>query len=665
MKFLALLMATLSVECAAVNGAIFIDTNSYHLRSGATAEWEEFAGKTPHGKRLDLRFNAQRNSGEATLLLRQHNVKLDWAVELNGRKLKSLFLMEEPLVWHMAIPPGTLRSGANTLSVIPPKENDDIVVSDFRIEPRPAAELLSDSAVEITVTDLPSRITVTDARGYLVALLPGVAVRPGVAYTADGKAKLGLMPGEYTVFASRGFEYNLVTQRVVLTKAKTTTVQFQLRREVATPGLVAADTHIHSFTYAKHGDATIEERMLTLAGEGIELPISTEHNMLVDFTQHATRAGVSAYFTPVIGCEVTTKAGHFNVFPIAAGSTVPDHNLTDWPKLMQSIRATPGVQVAILNHPRDVHSGFIPFAETNLNPITGENLRGFEFTFDGVELINSGALRSDLMQVYSNWFALLNFGYRFVGVGASDSHDVSRFIVGQGRTYIRCNDADPGKLDVEEAMSNLRRGRASVSLGLLPLLRVDERFEPGDLAKPSSDELRVDVTVLGPSWVKADRLELFQNGLKLREQTSIELNKSITWAIRRPLHDAHLIAIASGPGVTSPHWAIPRPYQASSQKWNPRVFGSTNPVWVDADNDGQFTSSRGYAQRLIKKLGPEPSKLLPALKEYDATVAIQAASLCRAAGKDIQSAEFHKVLKDTAEAVRSGFEAYTKNLQIR
>ena len=42
-------------------------------------------------------------------------------------------------------------------------------------------------------------------------------------------------------------------------------------------------------------------------------------------------------------------------------------------------------------------------------------------------------------------------------VGASDSHDVGRFLVGQARTYIRCKRGTPGDVDVQEAVANLFR----------------------------------------------------------------------------------------------------------------------------------------------------------------------------------------------------------------
>src|SRR5438445_2226488 len=86
-----------------------LDERRYHLRSGAEPEWEEFVGKVPHGRRLDIRFTAKANQSEATLLIRQSDVKQDWNVEVNGKRLGKLFLMEAPLVLALPLPAGLLQ----------------------------------------------------------------------------------------------------------------------------------------------------------------------------------------------------------------------------------------------------------------------------------------------------------------------------------------------------------------------------------------------------------------------------------------------------------------------------------------------------------------------------------------------------------------------------
>ena len=334
---------------------------------------------------------------------------------------------------------------------------------------------------------------------------------------------------------------------------------------------------------------------------------------------------------------------------------------------MKAIRALPGARVIVLNHPRDVHDRFIPFAETNFNAATGENLRGFEFGFDAVELINSGALRSDWRQVYHDWFGLLNYGYRIIGVGASDSHDVSRFIVGQGRTYIQCQNDTPAALNIDLACENLRHGRALVSLGLLTQMKIDDRFTVGDLATGLGENILVTITVLAPTWISADHVELYANGALLREQAIQPNSKGaekavIRWTMPRPIHDVHLVAIATGPGVTSPHWAIPRPYQPTSRVWEPRVIGSTNPIWVDGDRDGKFTPARAYAKGVVQQHGSDPAKLVPALAAFDEAVAAQAASLCQAAGMDVRSLEFARHLQTATDAVQKGFANFVRTI---
>ena len=649
-----------------------LDRAQYHLRSGDEPEWAEFIGKIPRGRRLDLSFTGASNRTESTLLIRQSDVKLDWPVELNGKRLGKLFLLEQPLVWSLRIPPAGLREGSNTLSILPPKENDDILVSDFKLDER-ALEQTFDATLEVRVTDRtshaasPCRITVTDDQGALAPLYPSagqtLAARPGVVYTPDGVARLRVPPGRYTVYASRGFEYGVSRRRVSVASGKTRQVGLQIEHEVPTEGLVSCDTHIHTFTHARHGDATLDERMLTLAGEGLELPISTEHNVLIDFAEAAVRMGVAARFTPVLGCEVTTSAAHFNVFPIQPGASPPDAREQSWPKLMASLRSLPGAQLIVLNHPRDEHNYFIPFAATNFNAVTGQPRSDLEFSFNAVELINSGALRSDWRQVYGDWFALLNSGLRVTGVAGSDSHDVSRFIVGQGRTYIRCHDSDPGRLDIAEACRSLREGRALVSLGLLTDLTVDGKFHVGDLATGLGKTLLVTVEVLGPAWTQVDRVELFANGIRIQNERIQARGRGgekarVRWELERPAHDAHLVALASGPGVTSPHWAIPRPYQPSSLVWEPRVLGSTNPIWVDGDGDGHFTPARAYAQSILQQTGPDPAKLFPALAGYDEAVAAQAAGLVQALGKEVRSQEYARYLNEAPAAVQRGFRAF-------
>jgi hypothetical protein len=395
------------------------------------------------------------------------------------------------------------------------------------------------------------------------------------------------------------------------------------------------DTHIHTLEWSGHGDASVAERALTLAGEGIELAVATEHNRPADYSAALAMTGLAQEVTAVRGNEVTTSCGHFNVFPASEA-------------------------VAILNHPHDTHSAFTPFARANFNAATGAS-RGLAHAFSAMEVVNSGAMRSDWMEPIRSWFALLNRGLRITPIGASDSHDVSRFIVGQGRTYVRTADAQPGRIDVDDAVASIVAGRVVVSLGLFAQVRMGAAG-PGDLVSVR-DVSAVQASVYGPTWIHADRVTLFING---REQAHTVVHRGasssvekavVAWPLPRRDHDYFVVVIASGPGVTDPSWAIPRPYQPTTTTWTPVVFGLTAPVFVDADGDGVFTSARGYAQRLVDSHA-RVSDLFAALAGHDDVVSSHAAELIEARGVPLDSDAVQTALAGAAPEVRAGIAAY-------
>ncbi len=619
-----------------------VDARRLHLGRTGQFEWEAFKDRAVDAERLEVRFEAKVNATEQTLRLWQRDVKLTWPVLLNGRKLGALVTAETAMESLLAIPAGALRDGQNVLSIEAPPGLDDIEVGPVFIAAKPMTEVMSGAQMDVTVTDgetgsgLPCRLTLTRADGTLQPLraepVAEVAVRIGVIYTRNGKAMLSLPPGDYILHAGRGFEWSVERVVISLRAGETKPVALQLRREVPTVGWIAADSHIHTLTHSGHGDAKIEERMLTIAGEGIELAVATDHNHHTDYAPSAASMGVAKRFTPVIGNEVTTKHGHFNAFPVEAGARVVNPKEEDWAKLLPEIRATPGVKVITLNHPRDLHSGFIPLGGMQFNPKTGRHRQADALDIDAMEVVTSAAMQSDIHLLYRDWFALLNRGHRVAAVGSSDSHDVNRFILGQGRTYVATKDADPTNLDLDEVWRSYKEGRLLVSLGLLTQLKVNDKFTVGDLATGLAESIKVEATVFGPAWTKADRIELFANGILIREQKIEDDHRAgekarIVWQIPKPAHDVHLVVIATGPGVTEPFWEIPRPYQPSSKTFVPRVIGSTNPIWLDADGDGRFEPAFAIAQRLIQESGGDRAKLQEALKKCDEAVAVQVESL--------------------------------------
>jgi hypothetical protein len=649
-----------------------------HLRIEGEREWDTFPDK-PDATSLTLTFSAKKNQTPFTLRLRQQDIKQTWDVRLNGKDLARLIRDENDMIVYFSIARGMLRDGDNTLAIEPQKRAppDDVRIGEVWLDPRPISEVLSESSITLEVRDarsgafLPARLTILSNQGASLQSVGAEsndhrAVRPGTLYTSTGKATFGLPAGDYTIYAGRGFEYSLASVKVSLRPGESTSKQFTLRREVPTEGYVACDTHVHSLTHSGHGDATVEERMITLAAEGIELPIATDHNVHIDHGPFAKAMKVRQYFTPVIGNEVTTRVGHFNIFPVQPGAKIPDYRSSDWKTIFAEIYKTPGVKICILNHARDLHSGVRPLGPKWHNALVGQNLDGRLLQANAMEVVNSAAIQTDPLQLFHDWMALLNRGHLLTPVGASDSHDVARHFVGQGRTYIRCDDRDPGNIPIAQAVNHFIQGQVMVSYGLAVEMTVETKYHSGELAHLPDDTVHVEARVLGPHWTRADRIELFANGKKIREEKIPEELRDLPvgvkwqggWVLDRPEHDVHLVAIATGPGVEGLYWKTAKPYQPMSSQWTPRVIGCSGAIWLDGDSNGRPTPAYDYARQLVAAAGNDLPRLFTSLAGYDRAVAAQAASLYAGEGTALSGVEFETALKKASREVREGFLAY-------
>lgn len=667
-----LLLATCWTPLLSANELV-LTSRLHHLRNEQTREWSSFPQQA-EANSLDLSFKLPSKPTDSTLRLRQQDVKQIWKVAINGKMIDKLQQDENDMVRYFAVPANVLQPGNNqlTISTSSKRGADDIRVGEISLFDQPRTMVLSDGEVTIRVVDtdgkqLPCRLTILNQSGALSGVgaqsSTTLAVRPGVVYTANGLARLGLQAGSYQIIAGRGFEWGIDSASLTIRKGSHEKLTLTIHREVPTEGLASCDTHVHTFTYSRHGDATMEERIITTAGEGIELPIATDHNLQIDYRPVLQRLQMEKYFTPVIGNEVTTSVGHFNIFPVPAEAPLPDHRLTTWPEIIASIRKVPKVQAIILNHGRDLHSNVRPLGPANHIAVTGENLHGWGFGANAMELINSGATQTDIMQLVHDWFGLLNRGYRVTPVGCSDSHDVGRHFIGQGRTYIRCADSDPGKIPVDQAVSSFLAGRVVVSYGLLTTIRINERYSMGDLV-PARKPVQVEVTVLGPSWTRASVVELYANGKQIKKAV-ITANKQAgikwkgNWQLPPFKHDVHLVAVARGPGIESLHWPTAKAYQPTSPDWTASVFSCTGATWLDVDGDGKPTSAYQYAQQLVKQTKGEIKPLLTQLANFDAAVAAQVASLLQAKTPGILlQDDFQQALTQASETVRQGMQAY-------
>lgn len=641
------------------------------LRSGEKREWDTF----PEGSQPAIfkhTFNWKEASKPGTLRLSQHNVKQRWQVEVNGEKVAVLHRDENPLTAYWEVDSKFLRDGENTLTVQnterKPRGSDDILVGRVELIDRPLDKVLNEATLSVNVTEtkqhnpIPSRITIINEHGELQMVgaesNDHLAVRTGTVYTSTGQATFGLPAGKYTIFAGRGFEYSLTKRELTVKAGNKVTLNLEIERQVDTTGFIACDTHVHTLTNSGHGDSSVQERMITLAAEGIELPIATDHNVQIDHRSFAKEMNVSQYFTPVVGNEYTTSVGHFNIFPLSATEPPPNHKLDNWPDIFEELNRTAKPPVIILNHARDVHGGTTPFGPKNHLAIVGENLHGWPIGFNAMEVINSGATQTDPRQLFLDWMNMLNAGHRVTPVGSSDSHDVTRYTVGQGRTYIRSTDTNAGKISVDGAVKNFLDGDVNISYGLFTTLDLHE-------AAANDDHVILNIETQSPYWIHPTEVSVFANGREIflvpNDKTgSISWKKSVR--LPKPKHDVFYVAIATGPGIEQPYWRTALPYQPDSISTKTYVIGCSGAKWFDADGDGKITSAREYAEQLFSAAGKDLPKALRLFEEgmFDSAVGAHLAHTFRKNGGSLASKEFQSGIRSTVPGIRDGFNDYLR-----
>ena len=671
----------------AVAVELILEPRMRHLRNAEPREWTEFPEKA-EATDLTYTFEVTETFRPQTLRLRHRDLRRDWIISLDGQLLIRVPQGDQDATTFWPLPAEKLRPGKHELKIATKdKTPDDVMFGELRLDTRTKAEMLGEATVEVEVTSpktgtfaggaIPCRLTIVDKRGTLMTtgIEPEsrLAIRPGVIYTLDGKAKFTVPAGKYVLYASRGFEYSVAEMKLELKAGEVVRPKLTITKEVNL-WWHSCDTHVHTVTHSGHGDCTAAERLVTLAGEGLEMAIATDHNKTVYYNANGDKPGWTtigrlksggkiepAFETYLIsGSELTTKIGHFNVFPLDPTKPPLDSSATTWTDIGATIEKVGGNPIVILNHARDVHNGFRPFAPERHISVAGEDVAGWELPANAMEVVNSGSTQSDPWQLFHDWFGLLNRGRSITPIGSSDSHDVARYIVGQGRTYL--SSSDDGTYD--DGLGPIRDGNVLCAMGLLCETSINGSSQELQIA--NADSYRVEVNVLGPSWVQADEIRLFVNGAETEVARPLEKKKqeidgvrcSVAWTLPKLKHDVHVVALAKGPGVDAPYWPIAKPYQPTSPDWKSYVIGCSGAIRIDGDGDGKYSSPYDYAKKLFADSAGDDAKLVAALKDYDEAVAVQTASVARAAGRERFDSFLAAIAEDGAPQTKTGANNY-------
>lgn len=462
-------------------------------------------------------------------------------------------------------------------------------------------------------------------------LPPGVIA---MADTADGRIELLVEPGEIDLVVTRGIEWSMHREQKRLDPGETWEIEVALHHVVDTTGFLSGDFHVHA---APGPDSTVtyERRAINMAAEGVDVIVATDHAFVTDYSPTIERLGLETELTSLPGQEITTFAsGHFGGFPLPVDDS-PNRGAVNWVGLdpvgiAEEVHRRSPDGIFQVMHPRAIpapgggnYFSLIDLRFDESGPITGPNAinpidvrllpaaRWLDRSFNAMEVVTFANV-----QGLSDWMNLLNAGWRLTATGNSDTH--TRWVEGSGyaRNLVQVGvDQDSvERFSADGFVTAVREGRNSVALGAFVDIVVapdSDAASMGDVYDASTGTpVPVRVRVQTPAWLAIDRIALYVGGALTEERrvtpTLVAVDgggarhESVEQFEVETDADSWVAAV-----VTSEQSLYPLlPYNWSDESelsiddiraddlpGTIAPFGLTNPVWLDADGDGEIAPS--------------------------------------------------------------------------
>ena len=316
--------------------------------------------------------------------------------------------------------------------------------------------------------------------------------------------------------ASHGPEFTRETRVVEVFAGDNPPLDFKIQKAVNASGLVSIDPHMH--TMFSDGSMSISERIKSLAAEGIEIAVATDHNFVNDYRPDLERLGIGDELAVIVGEEITAPGGsiHFNAYPVTrlegqkAGGAISVGDVTPDVLFGLARAKDPGAVIQV-NHPRSRGLGY--FLTYNLEDKTAESARApFSMDFDVMEIMNGSKFGGANSRSTEDWFHLLNRGYAVKAVGSSDAHGIDGGEPAYSRTYAMYSGKKGAGLDQTAVAKAIKEGRSFVSNGPIVSVKANGRGAMGDLVRAKKGKVELDVRVESAPWIDVSEVRLVVNG---------------------------------------------------------------------------------------------------------------------------------------------------------
>ncbi|GBD03857.1 hypothetical protein HRbin19_01156 [bacterium HR19] len=338
----------------------------------------------------------------------------------------------------------------------------------------------------------------TSFRDYVYDPLPDGVQE--VVFLKDLKPEeIYISPGSYKIVVSRGMEYSRYETDVNIGPGEETRIKAYLHKVANADGWLSADTHVHAVN-SPDSPVSLIDRVITFAGEGVDVIISTDHDWLTDYEPAIALLGLKDFLSSLVGQEITTFSyGHFNAYPLKLDKKAPSDGALDWAekydryqkygikesekekfRFLRSLHPKEIFKNAHLmkpenfqrnivqvNHPRSGGMGYFDYVlldtlrlTTAIDPCIhrifppagtcggADKVGGDTGLFIPLQTLKDMANleRFDAIEVYNSyyeipivindWFTFLNHGVHITGVGVSDTHQKIQVHPGIGRTFV-------------------------------------------------------------------------------------------------------------------------------------------------------------------------------------------------------------------------------------
>jgi hypothetical protein len=412
--------------------------------------------------------------------------------------------------WYAAIDPGR----ASALAPFVPGTSHDLV-----LDVSPGGDLHVTIADADTSKPLTARLLVRGIDGTVDPSFGPDYRASGAGPVIDalrGDVATPLPAGRYRVAATKGIEWSVDAKVVDIAPGRATQVSLAPRHVVPTPGVLGCDLHVHARP-SFDSPVSPEDRVLSLAAAGIDFAVPTEHNAVGDYASAIGTLGLKPEFSSVTGVEVTTYSkgfGHFGVFPYPSGTPVPPFKHTSMAAIFKAVRAGDKDRYFQLNHPR-LPKGIGYFANLGFDPNAPRSHVHMRIDFDGIEVYNGYDIeRPDRVdQVIRDYWALLDYGWRYAATGSSDSHRIQFHWAGYPRTMVMVDPVaasapvDEKPIDPLTVVANIKKGHATVTSG--PMIEFTlNGARPGDETVTTEDPIRGHLRVRAAPWVDVASIEV-------------------------------------------------------------------------------------------------------------------------------------------------------------